>query len=139
MVILLSILFRFISVWETFVCVNIGAWKNFNLLWLRNFSKPLYPLFYENLQTDLQNELQKLFQFLQVPINETALGCIEENKEGNFHRQNKTIVGKEQNSLKLSDLYTEDMTQNITAASSELSAVLKSKFRIQWTYPFPPN
>ena len=139
MVVLLFVRFRFISAWKKFVQGQTVDWKNFNLLWMRNFSKPLYLLFYENLQTDLQNELERVFEFLKIQINETALRCIVENKEGNFHRRKKPIVGRHQKPLKLTDLYTEDLTKNINAASIEVSAVLKSKFGIQWTYTFPPN
>ena len=80
-----------------------------------------------------------MFEFLKIQINETALECIVENKEGNFHRRKKMVVGKHQKPLKLRDLYTVDMNRTINAASSKLSAVLKSKFGIQWTYTFPSN
>ena len=128
-----------LSVWPDFVFPHVQYWKDHTVEWLRDFPGPLYPLLYENLLDDLYSELQNVFEFMHLSVNETALKCAVENREGNFHRKKREVTRKDGRSLKINELYSEEMIANITAASNEITNILKTKFGIDWKYSNPEN
>lgn len=42
---------------------------------------------YENLQTNFTHELRRMLDFLEVPVSEDRLHCVNQNKEGLFKRR----------------------------------------------------
>ena len=129
--------FPFISVWDAHVYYQIPIWMDYHLKWLNQFKGPLYPLLNDNLKHDLYNELQRVFDFLEVKISKIALSCTVKNSEGLFHRQKVPIIGREGQILTKKDLYTKDMIGNITVAVNEVRHVLKTKYGIDWTVSPP--
>lgn len=69
------------------------TWLEFNFNWLL-FDKPLHIVWYENLLTNLFNELQRILDFLQIHASKEALECLMMNVEGPFHRR-KTYSSNE--------------------------------------------
>ena len=100
-----------------------------NSVILREFTGPLYPLLYENLLTDLRKELQNVFTFLNIVIDDTAIDCALINQEGNFHRKRKHVNMKY--------MFTEEMIRNITIAINDVSDILETKFRMRLNYSMP--
>ena len=112
-------------------------WKKFHIRYLRNFTRPLYPLFYDRLQHDLYNELQRVFDFLDYKINKTAIACTVKNQEGHFHREKKPVRDTDGHALTVKDLYTDEMIRNITEAVSEVQQILETRFGTEWTVSLP--
>ena len=42
---------------------------------------------YENIQTNFTHELKRMLEFLDMPVTEERLKCVEQNKEGLFKRK----------------------------------------------------
>jgi len=88
---------RFISAsWSNFNEKALNQWYRFNLSWLQKFKGPVHLIFYEDLKTDLREEI--ITQFLGV--TPTFVECALPNAQGNFLR-NATKKPD------LSDLYDE--------------------------------
>ena len=126
-----------ISDWHAYVFRKCKQWRDTYMAWLLGFQGPLYPLFYENLKSDLSNELLRIFKFLGIQLDPSVLACAVSNQEGSFHRKARPILGQENQVLKLKDLFTHEMILNITAATDELSQILQEKFQITWRYELP--
>ena len=110
-----------ISDWHAYVFRKCKQWRDTYMAWLLEFKGLLYPLFYENLKSDLSNELLRIFNFLGIQLDPSVLACAVSNQEGSFHRKARPILGQENQVLKLKDLFTHEMILNITAATEELS------------------
>ena len=71
-----------------FVCPE--RWKNLHAEYLAESSKlgvPVHLVFYENLKSNLAEELLRLADFLSLEIPAARLACLLQNQEGQFHRQ----------------------------------------------------
>ena len=124
-------LFFHISEWPKFVDKQIKNWQNINSIVLRTYTGPLYILHYENLLMDLKNELGRIFEFLNITVDATALDCAVSNQEGDFHRAKKPV--------QLKTLYTAVMIRTITRATDKVSDVLQSRFGMRLNYSMPDN
>ena len=85
------------SVWEKFVQEQIIKWRDTNLDWFFNFTKPTMILFYDQLISDLESNLRRLLKFLEVNVTESQLQCAIQRKEGIYKRKKKMMgveVGK---------------------------------------------
>ena len=122
-------LFLDISEWTKFVHEQIPVWQKVNSQVIQNFTKPLYVLFYENLLTELQQELRKMSQFLNIAVNDTVLDCTFFHQEGRFHRVRKPVQVKE--------LFTNEMIRNITIATDKVSDVLEARFGVRLNNSVP--
>ena len=120
-----------ISEWPKFVQTHIRKWQNINNIVLRTYTGHLYVLNYESLLKDLKNELGRIFEFLNITVDATALECAVSNQEGAFHRAKKPV--------KLKTLYTAEMVGNITIAIDKVSDVLKSRFGMRLNYSIPED
>ena len=109
-------------------------WFNTYSTWLNNFTRPIYPLFYESLLQDLPTELKKILDFLQFNTTTDAILCTVKNQEGNFHRKKKDIIDKNKSIVPVSSLYNEQMVASINKAINIVSRILKNKFNIDVNY-----
>ncbi|KAL0266270.1 UNVERIFIED_CONTAM: hypothetical protein PYX00_008862 [Menopon gallinae] len=112
--------------WEKFVNDQIIKWKNTNLDWIFNFTKPTYVIFYDQLVNDLENSLRKLLGFLEMNVTESQLNCALERREGIYRRRKRMlnidpftkemrvkIENTKQEVYKLIYEYLEDQSQRI--------------------------
>ena len=76
----------FIPAWPVFVSKYAWDWFYSTIRWL-SFSGPLHIIRYENLKTNLRQEVEKMVRFLGVNASDEILDCVVENSEGNFHRK----------------------------------------------------
>ena len=125
------LLFFDISEWPKFVHKQIKEWQNINSIVLRTYTGPLYVLKYEKLLMDLKTELGRIFEFLNITVNATALDCAVSNQEGDFHRAKKPV--------QLETLYTAEMIRFITIATDKVSDILESRFGMRLNYSMPEN
>lgn len=123
--------------WNEFVFRKLKIWSQAHRTWLKNFTRPVYPLLYENLQQDLPTELRKIFDFLQFNVTTDAILCTVKNQEGNFHREKKDILNKDKKAVPISSLYNKQMVASVNEAIDEISSILKNRFNIELTYTVP--
>ncbi|KAM4796983.1 sialate:O-sulfotransferase 1 isoform 1-T1 [Rhinophrynus dorsalis] len=71
--------------WPEFVNSYASWWASHALDWLQ-YGKRLLVVHYEDLKMDLIGKLKEMVAFLNLPINEDRLLCVENNKDGNFKR-----------------------------------------------------
>ena len=121
----------FFSEWPKFVNNQIIKWQNINSNVLRSYTGPLYILHHENLLKDLKNELVRIFEFLNIAVNATALDCAVINQEGNFHRVKKPVQWM--------TLYTAEMIRSVTIATGKVSDILESRFGTHLNYSMPED
>ncbi|XP_077995802.1 sialate:O-sulfotransferase 2-like [Glandiceps talaboti] len=74
--------------WNDFVMGKSRSWTNTALMWLQHCPKVLV-IHYEDLMTDLNNQLRKMLTFLNIEINQERLLCAELNSSGKFKRPNR--------------------------------------------------
>ena len=65
---------------------EVEKYRKFNLCCLQS-RKPLLIVRYEKLKTELKSELGKIFKFLNRPISEKILDCVEESTGEKWHRK----------------------------------------------------
>ncbi|EEB20243.1 conserved hypothetical protein [Pediculus humanus corporis] len=97
--------------WEKFVQEQIIKWRDTNLDWFFNFTKPTMILFYDQLISDLESNLRRLLKFLEVNVTESQLQCAIQRKEGIYKRKKKMIH---------LDPFTKDMKTKIEATKLEV-------------------
>lgn len=97
--------------WEKFVNEQIVKWKNTNLDWLFNFTKPTYVLFYDQLVNELEPNLKDLLIFLELNVTESQLQCALERREGIYRRKKRMLN---------LDPFTKDMKTKIDATKQEV-------------------
>ena len=117
-----------LSEWPTFVNKNIARWQTINSGALQTFNRPLYILLYENLLTDLKHELRKIFQFLNITVNDTVFDCAVLQQEGGFHRVRKPVQMK---------MFTDKMIRRITIATDNVSDILEARFGMRLNNSIP--
>ncbi|RWS11018.1 WSCD family member-like protein, partial [Dinothrombium tinctorium] len=71
--------------WKDFAVSQVTAWSRFTLDWL-NFTGPLLILRYEDVVNDIENQLYKMFAFLNVTVRPEMIKCVIANRDGVFKR-----------------------------------------------------
>ena len=84
---------------------QIPLWRNIYIHWLNDYNGPLYILHFENLKSNLKEELHKLAVFLNQNVTENDVGCVIANQLGNFKRKTDHTAGF--------DPFTEEMKQAV--------------------------
>lgn len=103
------------SDWEKFVHEQIIKWRETNLDWLFNFTKPTFVVFYDQLVSNLKQNLQDLLKFLEVNVTESQLQCALDRREGIYRRKKRMIH---------LDPFTDAMKTKITATKLEVYNVI---------------
>ena len=80
--------FRYsISAWELFVNTSISNWVIFHRYWLLQYHRPLLIIQYEDMKENLEAELHRMCDFLEVPLLYNVSSCVVSNAEGPYRRQ----------------------------------------------------
>lgn len=61
-------------------------WQNHAISWLTAFKGPLHVVFYEDMNSNLLEELYKLASFLGERVTFQDIWCADVHREGNYHR-----------------------------------------------------
>nr|CAD7194375.1 unnamed protein product [Timema douglasi] len=77
--------------WQQFVIDKLAAWKRTNLDWLHNFTGPIHIILYEKLIYNLDHELHKLLNFLDLKVVPNDFQCALERREGIYRRKKRVI------------------------------------------------
>ena len=81
---------------------------------------------YSDLKTNLQSQLTKILNFLDVTaINPAIMNCVITNREGKFHRPKSHV-------LSINDVVDKDMLSYSKDIQSELRILLKYKTSLYW-------
>nr|XP_054760337.1 WSC domain-containing protein 2-like [Lytechinus pictus] len=102
--------------WDNFVEEKSQVWENTIASWI-SLNNTLV-VFYEDLQSELRQQITRILKFLGVPLDEERLRCTEAYPQGRFHR-NKT------DSDRLFDPYTK---QHETIIKTHIDAASKLLF-----------
>ncbi|KAK7497209.1 hypothetical protein BaRGS_00011503 [Batillaria attramentaria] len=82
-----SVLFVLLG-WPTFVTMYMRRWRDIYTSWADS-QVPVYVLVYHRLVTNLEEELRRLFRFLNEPSVTPQISCVVQRREGSHHRKKK--------------------------------------------------
>ena len=91
------------------------------------FTNPMLLVRYEDLKTDLHNQLLRLSQFLQVPVASETVHSVVQNSQGNFQRPPPTY--------NYMDPYDNRMQTLINKSSLIIEQLLFQKFDEKGYFP----
>ncbi len=74
------------SKWDWLVEYKGAAWAFLLHTWLAQSVVPVHVVQYEQLVSNLRQELTKIVQFLEIEVTESDMDCAVENGEGPFKR-----------------------------------------------------
>ncbi|XP_072044294.1 sialate:O-sulfotransferase 1-like [Amphiura filiformis] len=106
--------------WIDFVTGKSRTWANTAINFLQ-YSKKVLVIYYEDLQTDLYDNLVKILDFVGLPVDEDRLLCVVGNPLGKFKRPT------DKRKQLTFDPYTEEMKEFITLYVKGVSMALKLK------------
>ena len=69
----------------------LNGWIIRNKSWLLEFTGPLHIVHYDDLKTDLVDELTAVLRFLNVEVTNQQMNCVIKYGEGQFHRQQRRV------------------------------------------------
>ena len=99
------------SEWRKYAFCVLQYWKMFHEHWL-SFKGPLFLLRYEDLQTNMVQQMTKVMTFLNLKVSEKGIECLQKNSEGNFHRTTRN--SSSYTSSYYSTLFRNEMNRTIT-------------------------
>ena len=105
-----------LAAWTQFVKRLSASWT----LVAKNYinSQRVHVVYYEDLQTNLYENLKMMVEFLSVPVNEARLLCVLSNPVGKFRRSKKPSTF---------DPFTEEMKEMINLNIKHVSMTLESR------------
>ena len=75
--------------WNQRVSKDIKRYLEFHEHWLRKGSQiKILVVFYEDLKSDLGNQLRRMAKFLNIKVTDEIISCVLQNSEGKYHRKN---------------------------------------------------
>lgn len=114
------VLLFIVSEWNDFVTGKSRTWANTAINFLQ-YSKKVLVIYYEDLQTNLYENLLKIVNFLGLPVDENRLLCALGNPHGKFKRPTDK---KKQLTF---DPYSDEMREIVTLYTKAVSMALKLK------------
>ena len=69
----------------------LNLWTDGNKAWLLEFTGPLHIVHYDDLKTDLVDELTAVLRFLNVEVTSQQMDCVVKHSEGRFHRKPRPV------------------------------------------------
>ena len=78
-----------VSAWDSLFYCYILRWKRFFDGWL-SFTGPILRVQYEDLQSNLDDELHKIADFLNLAVSDESILHTLKHSEGKFHREHHT-------------------------------------------------
>ena len=83
----------FFAEWRRWISLAIKRWSTFYLSWLRS-GIPLLVTRYEDLVTNLKQEIRIVLQFLHINLSNITMDCMMKNVQGDFHRKPSSLIFK---------------------------------------------
>ena len=106
--------------WTDFVTGKSRTWANTAINFLQ-YSKRVLVIYYEDLQSNLYDNLVKIVEFLGLPVEEDRLLCVLGNPHGKFKRP------PDKRKQLTFDPYTDEMREFITLYIKGVAMALKLK------------
>ncbi|XP_071789463.1 sialate:O-sulfotransferase 2-like [Asterias amurensis] len=104
--------------WTAFVTGKSRTWANTAVNFIQ-YSKRVHVVYYEDLQTNLYDNLKRIVKFLKVPVDEERLLCVLSSPLGKFKRSGKPKLPS------TFDPYTEEMKEMVDLSLKTVSMALK--------------
>ena len=79
--------------WKEFLKPKLIKWEAMNTDWINNFEGPLLVISYTQLQNNLETQLKKILEFLEVTVETLELSCAVSRQEGVFMRPKRKLSG----------------------------------------------
>ncbi|XP_052766850.1 WSCD family member GA21586-like [Mya arenaria] len=89
------------------------------------FRGPIYILQYDLLKADLQTELEKLAQFLDISVPQADIECTVRLQEGNFHRKSNA----EDHLRMLRTVYDDKKLEQLRTIARKTESILEKHFK----------
>ncbi|XP_071448491.1 WSCD family member AAEL009094-like [Hetaerina americana] len=102
--------------WQDFVAEKLITWKKTNLDWLLHFQGPMHVVLYDQLVTNVEDELRGVLSFLDYRPSPAALDCALSRREGIYKRRRRALPF---------DPYTPAMRASLRRGEEEVMAALK--------------
>jgi len=77
------------KVWTEFVRTKASEWESHTMDWITSFRGPLLMVWYSDLQSALQSQLERALSFLGVSVTKEQLECALDRHEGIYRRHTK--------------------------------------------------
>ena len=74
--------------WNQRVSKYIKKYLKFHEYWLKKDDTRILIVLYEELKSDLGNQLRKMAKFLNIEVTDEIIKCVQQNSEGKYHRKN---------------------------------------------------
>ncbi|KAI6659127.1 Fatty-acid amide hydrolase 2 [Oopsacas minuta] len=116
--------FKDLKNWSEFVSKMSKIWEMTVRTWLQE-DKPLLIVRYEDLKSDLLNQLKRILTFLKVPYTEDQLHCVLKANLDTFKRKN----GSENEEKYKKYYYTDELVQYVNSTIENVRPIL-NKFSI---------
>ena len=72
--------------WKNFLKKKLIRWRGINSDWINNFHGPLLVISYSELRDNVEEQLNRMLQFLNVSVNKEEMDCALSRKEGIYKR-----------------------------------------------------
>ena len=69
--------------------IRLEEWQHFHDVVLQNYNQPLLVVQYEQLKSNYLSEMEKIFKFLGLNMNEDLESCLLEESIGHFKRKKR--------------------------------------------------
>ncbi|KAG8226890.1 hypothetical protein J437_LFUL005649 [Ladona fulva] len=102
--------------WQDFVTEKLTTWKKTNLDWLLNFKGPRHVVLYDQLVTNVEEELKAVLSFLNLNLSPSALDCALSRREGIYKRRRRALPF---------DPYTPSMRAALRRGEEEVMSALR--------------
>ncbi|KAB7497816.1 WSCD family member [Armadillidium nasatum] len=76
--------------WEKFTRTKAIVWMNTTLDWLQ-FEGSIHLVFYEDLISNLSDEMRRIINFLGVTVSDSDFSCMMKNKDGIYKRRKRKL------------------------------------------------
>ena len=113
--------------WNHFVSHKVKHWEYFYTDWIQSADTNILVIHFENLVDNLEWNLLRVSDFLDLETDPKRLACVLRNAEGQFHRRPKNSAAANATlSQIIKDPFSEDQKHMIREAISRVDLALKS-------------
>jgi len=106
--------------WREFVLSKGKQWEDMILDWFRNFNGPILVMFYKDLCSDVEEQLKRVLDFLQISVSPQAMECALARKQGIYKRSKKLLNF---------DIFDAELTNFLEAKKNYVYNILQTERR----------
>lgn len=106
--------------WREFVLSKGRQWEDMILDWFRNFKGPILVMFYKDLCEDVETELKRVLDFLNISVSPQAMECALSRKQGIYKRSKKLLSF---------DIFDPELTDFLEAKKAHVYNILQTERR----------